>query len=148
MEKTLIVYYSNSGTAERLALHAKRLLPAADIDRIGYAGRNFKRHSFISAIFKVPGAPDIEGDVHNPKDYQQVTLVFPVWAGKPAPVMKEYVKKYAESMPDYNAVCVSGGEGSKSVEWLTEKIGRAPKEKLEVTSKTVDSDGYNLTGII
>lgn len=148
MKKTLIVYYSNSGTAEKLALHVKKLLPEADIDRIGYRGRNFKRHSFISALFKVPGSPEIEGDAHDPSGYERIIILFPVWAGVPAPVMRSYIGKYSKKLPAYSMVCVGGGEGSKAAEWLIKQTGREPSEKLELTKKKVDADDYNLTGII
>ncbi len=148
MEKTLIVYYSNSGTTEKLAMHVKKLLPEADIDRIGYAGKNFKRHSFISALFKVPGSPKIEGDAHDPKDYGRVVLLFPVWAGMPAPVMRSYINKHGKNLTVYSAVWTSGGEGSKPADWILKQTGKAPQEALEITQKKADAGDYNLTGII
>ena len=150
-EKTLIVYYSNSGTCEKIALHIKKLLPAADINRIGYAGKNYKRHSMFSALFKIFGEPkQIEGDSCDPSAFDRLILVFPIWAGVPAPVMRAYIKKNAAAFKEksYNAVCVSGGGEDKALEWFKARDLNPPAEKLSLKQKRVEADDYNLTGVI
>ena len=151
MKKVLIVYYSNSGTAEKIALHIKKLLPEADVDRIGYKDRNFKRHTMFSALFKVPVTPkEIDGIAHAPSDYGRLILVFPIWAGAPAPVMKAYLKnnKAAFNEKQYNMVCVSGGGDDRVAKWLKDHNIMPPAEKLNLKQKLVEADDYNLTSII
>jgi flavodoxin len=150
-KKELIVYYSNSGTAEKIALHIKKLLPDADIDRLGYKDRNYKRHTTFSALFKIPDTtPEIEGAAHAPSDYERLILVFPVWAGMPAPVMKSYLRTNKEifNKKQYNMVCVSGGGKDDTVKWLKKHGIKVPDEKLSLKQKLIESDDYNLTSII
>ena len=150
MKKELIVYYSNSGTAEKIALHMKKLI-GADSDRIGYKGRNYKRHTMFSALFKVPATPkEIEGAEHNPSDYDRIILVFPIWAGAPAPVMRAYIKNNRAILgeKEYCMVCVSGGGSDNTLKWLKERGIKAPAEILHLKQKLVEVDDYNLTSII
>ena len=150
-EKILIVYYSNSGTAEKIARHIQKLLPAADMDRIGYQGKMNKRYSMFAALFKVFGAPqEIEGGTHAPADYGRLILVCPIWAGMPAPVMRAYFRKHRDVLKDkkYNLVCVSGGGEDRAMKWLNNEKLPAPVEKLSLKQKRVEAGDYNLTGII
>ena len=150
-KKTLIVYYSNSGTAQKIALHIKELLPEADIDRIGYAGRNFKKYTMFAALFKMFGEPQaIEGDAHDPSEYERLILVFPIWAGMPASVMRSYIKKRAAALneKEYNAVIVGGDVKDNAQQWIQGRGIKPPAEILRLKQKQVEADDYNLTSII
>lgn len=151
MDKTLIVYYSNSGTAEKIAQHIKKLLPEADMDRIGYKGKMDKRYGMVPALFKMFSVPKkIEGDEHDPSEYKKLILVFPIWAGMPAPVMRAYFQKHTRAVREkkYNMVCVSGGGEDKIEEWLEGRAVKLPAVKLSLKQKNIETDDYNLTGII
>ena len=151
MEKILIVYYSNSGTSDKIAQHIKKLLPDADADRIGYKGKMNKRYGMFVALFKIFAAPkEIEGDAHNPADYDRLIVVCPIWAGRPAPVMRAYFQKNKDvfNQKKYNMVCVSGGGEDKALTWIKDEEFAAPVEKLSLKQKNVDADNYNLTSVI
>lgn len=152
MEKnTLIVYYSNSGTAGKIAQHIKKLLPEADTDRIGYKGKIEKRYGMLHALFKMFSVPGkIEGDAHDPSEYKKIILVFPIWAGMPAPVMRAYIKKHIHAVREkkYNMVCVSAGGEDKIEEWLEGRAVKLPAVKLSLKQSNIKADDYNLTGII
>lgn len=151
MKKTLIVCYSNTGTSEKVAQHIKKLLPEADIDRIGYLGKVEKRYGFVHALFKMFSVPrKIEGDAHDPSEYEKLILVFPIWASMPAPVMRAYIKKHTRSLREkqYNMVCVSRGGEDKAEEWLDGRAIKLPAVKLSLKESKINADEYNLTGII
>ena len=95
--KTLVVYYSLEGNTKEAAEHIAKaisadileLKPVKDVPKEG-----FKKFFLggMKAIFG-PGTKLQQVDC-NPLEYERIILGTPVWAGKPAPAFKTFLKNY------------------------------------------------------
>lgn len=112
--KTLLLYYSFSGTTERAA-KAAAAKAGADLVRVEDARPHSKLWAFI------PGCPKAMGHKTSPikplkaefSDYEDFIVMAPIWAGNPAPA----INNVFDLLPKGAGVCLrlvsSSGNSSK-----------------------------------
>jgi len=108
--KTLIVYYSRTGTTKKLADDLARELNADKEEIIdlrnrkgifGYltAGRDALRRKYT----------EIAGEKFNPSDYDLVLIGTPIWAGKITPAVRTYMRCHKDKFGNVACFCTMGG---------------------------------------
>jgi len=142
--KTLIVYYSFTGSSAYVAETLKSLLEA-DIERLipdSEPPRSGPMKFMIggkSALSRENvGLAPLTCDV---ADYEQVILVMPVWAGTYPPAIGEFLRRYSLRGKKISAVLTSaGGKAEKAFRHLTENLGGTElAETLSLVSPLKDT---------
>lgn len=115
MSRILVVYYSRTGTTHRVAQALAESL-GADLDeiqehssRIGVGGY---ARSMLEAITK--GIPSIQTQ-HDPRDYDQIVIGTPVWAGTMASPVRSYLFLHHGRLPRVAFFAVMAGRGAQEV---------------------------------
>ncbi len=141
--KTLIAYYSRTGTNESLAKELQLKLKA-DTERIedvkGYGGPlGFIRGGREAMKKKVGEIKLVQKD---PSRYDLVVMVTPFWAGLMPPAIRAYI---SQNKPKLNKLAIAsvsgGGEGNKDALPDFEKIAGKPVARL-LLSKKEFKEGY------
>lgn len=137
--KTLVVYYSRTGTTQRLAQQiAERL--HADIEKIsdttdrsgaiGYfsAGRDAMQRRMTK----------IAETTYDPANYDLIILATPVWAWTVTPAMRAYVIKNREKFKKIGLVLTRGNSDViKIFKEFEEMCGKKVTSKLTLLTKEV-----------
>lgn len=146
MGKSLVVYYSRTGTAETVAKRlADRL--AADLDAVrpshGYAGRG----GFLRGVLEsITGQTPSVGSSRHIGDYALVILVAPVWAGRLAAPMRRYLRQHGADLGAVGAVWVSGSGGAYPAvgREIEAALGHRPITTLALGQSAVETDKIDL----
>lgn len=130
--KTLVVYYSRSGSTQRVAQTLAKNL-SADMEEIidltprsgaaGWlrAGRDatLKRETPIQGLTKLPD------------DYELVIVGTPVWAFNVTPAIRTFLREYGPRCRRVAFFCVMGGSGNiRTFRTMTELAGKQPLATL------------------
>ena len=125
MPGSLIVSYSRSGGCQQLADWASQCLSCPH-ERI----ETLKPYSGVLGFIRggygaLSGSePPIAPLAHNPADFDEVLLIFPVWAGSFPPPVASYLTQKAAAIKHARVVTLSGsGEGAKALDKLTAQYG-------------------------
>lgn len=144
--KTLIVFYSRTGKTRKVGQVLEETLKcdAEEIfdikNRMGligwlFAGRDaFRRR--LTAIKQIR---------YNSADYDLIIMGTPVWAGKPTPAIRTYIKQNINNFKKVAFFCTSGGSDvDKVFSELENACDQKSAAQLHITSEEVDK---NLFGI-
>ena len=125
IEKTLVVYFSQTGTTKRLAEYAATLLnahlyeivatdPYSEEDLAYYTnGRADQEQNDLSI------RPLITGSVNNMEDYDKIILAYPIWHSQAPRIMDTFLESYDFSNKTIIPFCTSNSSGvSASVDHL------------------------------
>lgn len=129
--KTLVVYYSKTGTTKRVAQSVAEK-SASDFDEIQYdeAAKSIKSR-------------------HNPADYERVILLSPVWALSLAEPMKLYLAKYKSGIKKYNLIVTCGSMGHRGcVKNCKSIIGIPPEKSMKIKSKAVKEGNFDVSSAL
>jgi len=138
MSKTLIVYYSRTGTTKKLAEKLKKQLKA-DIDEIkdlrnrtgalGYmvGGKDSTMKNLTEIKF-----------TKNPEKYSLVILGTPIWAWNITPAIRTYIKENKTKIKKLAFFCTMGGQGNESAEKEITKILKKPIACLAVKTQDIN----------
>ncbi|MGM0419800.1 MAG: flavodoxin family protein [Bacillota bacterium] len=139
--KTLVVYYSRTGTTDRLAKILKSELEASLLEikdqrkRRGFFGLIRSGFDAITANVTV-----IEGFEEDLTEYDLVLVGSPVWAGQITPAIRTFLIGNSEVLPEVAFFLTHGGGGaSKSLEQLEELAEKDPVASLVLTNKAFGS---------
>lgn len=109
--KTLIIYYSLTGTTRTLA---RRLATALDADLTELTCKRYSRGVFgylMAAFDSLRGhLPDI-GAAPSAQGYDLVLLGAPIWVGRPAPPIRAYLATRPDLPERVGVFLTSGGPG-------------------------------------
>lgn len=144
--KTLIVYYSRTGTTKKVGenisfwLKAKREEVIDEKNRkgpIGYviAGKDATNKKFTK----------ISKQEWDPKEFNMIIIGTPVWAWTITPAIRTYIEKYKDILKEKELgfFCTMGANGDKQTFEVMEKlIGRKPKATLALKTKEVVQSEY------
>ncbi|MEI8360738.1 MAG: hypothetical protein WCG01_01235 [bacterium] len=137
--KTLVVYYSRTGTSQRLAqiianrLHADLEKIVDTVDRSGAKGYLLAGRD---AMQKRPAK--IAQTTYLPQAYDLVILVSPVWAWSLTPAMRSYVLANRSNFNKIGLVLTRGGSDVVKVfKELEELCGKKATSKLTLLTKEV-----------
>lgn len=137
--KTLVVYYSRTGTTKRMALEIARKLKA-DVDEIlseDYSGSWGYLSGSLQALFKTK--PKIRFN-KNPGDYDRVIVGSPIWAGTFVPPVRSYLSINMNKLNKFIFFCSSGGGNIANARNQLKILN--PKTIFSLTTKEVKNDRY------
>ena len=128
--RTAIGYYSMTGSCERVA-RAVASMMNADIIRLlpekVYPDKGMKKF-FWGGMSAVMGeTPKLKPYDFRAYMYDKVILGFPVWASRPAPPIKTFLKAHAGELAGKEVgayTCYLGGGADKALEALKKMAGR------------------------
>ena len=133
--KTIIIYYSRTGTSEKLAQKmalergcAARRIELADgkkISAIGAGAQSMRK-----------ATPEIRGDVGDIGDYDRIVYITPVWASHVASPIRSHMAKYKGVTKEYELHAVFMGRDFEGVVRDAEAIIGKPAAVAEPHLKT------------
>jgi flavodoxin len=122
MKKTIVVYYSNTGSNQYLADKIARRLES-DIEAIRPRGNVFPILLLLSALKTTWGIKPLK---HNLDEYERIILCGPIWMGKFVSPLRGFIKKYKNRIKElYFVTCCGSGYEVKD-----DKFGHATVFKL------------------
>lgn len=112
--RTLVVYYSLSGTTRRVAETIADLL-GADLDEIEDPSDRRSPLGYLRSVFEAlaKGLPAIRSR-RDPRQYDLVVLGTPVWAGTMASPMRSYLFSHRDALEHIACFCTMGGRGAQA----------------------------------
>ena len=146
-EKALIVYYSRSGNAEKLAKKLNEKFKY-DMDKLEYAEK--ERVSFIAAVMESlqKASLPIKGDNHSPDSYERIIFVSPIWKSSLPTPIRSYMLKYKPQIKSYILLAVSGKVGFEGVLKDAAKIfGREPYASAHYSSAQITKGAYTIDSL-
>ena len=145
MSKVLVVVYSWTGTSRRLGeslASAQRWTLAEIHDAVSGRG-NFR--CILDSLLRRRPAIRYEGP--DPRDFDAVVLVSPIWAGRLAGPMRSFVRDHAPGLKRVAAISVMGGQGATNAfAEIDQILGRPPILSTAFTAREVDNGSYS-TGL-
>lgn len=143
--KTLVVFYSRSGTTRRIAEALSATLKC-DLEEIteprprtGFPGYI---RSLLEAGRKRPST--ILPKKHEVSSYDLVVIGTPVWAWSLSSPVRAYLMATASQLPKVAFFCSLGGSGSESAfAQMTAIVGKEPCAVCAITQREALSGGYS-----
>jgi flavodoxin len=142
--KTLVVFYSRSGTTRRIAQALSWAL-TCDLEEItepkprtGFLG--YVR-SLLEARRKCPSV--IAPIKHDVSSYDLVVVGTPVWAWSLSSPVRAYLMATANHLPEVAFFCTLGGKGSQNTfAQMTAIVGKQPRAVCAITQGEVLAGRY------
>ena len=135
--RTLVVFYSRSGTTRRIAQALSGALKC-DLEEIteprprtGFLGY---LRSLLEARRKLPSI--IAPKKHDVSSYDLVVIGTPVWAWSLSSPVRAYLTATASQLPEVAFFCTLGARGSESAfAQLTAIVGKKPRAVCAITQR-------------
>jgi flavodoxin len=143
--KTLIVFYSRSGTTGRIAEALSEALKC-DLEKIieprPRTGSLGYIRSLLEASRKRPST--ILAKKHEVSSYDLVVIGTPVWAWSPSSPVRAYLTATANQLPEVAFFCTLGASGSESTfAQMTAIVGKRPRATCAITQRDVLSGNFS-----
>jgi len=143
--KTLVVFYSRSGTTRRIAEALSGALKC-DVEEItepkprtGFLGYI---RSLLEARRRHPSI--IAPKRHDVLSYDLVIIGTPVWAWSLSSPVRAYLMATASQLPDVAFFCTLGGAGSeRTFAQMTAIVGKKPRAVCAITERETLSGRYS-----
>jgi len=146
--KTLVVFYSRTGTTKKVAEKLAENLSAESeeiidtLDRSGimgylYSGRDAMRRRLAK----------IKAPQKNPADFDLVIIGTPIWAWNVSAPVRTYLTQQREKLPQVAFFCTMGGSGYKKVfREMYKIIRKKPIAVLSLTERDVAGNTETFKG--
>ena len=142
--RTLVVFYSRSGTTRRIAEALAEALKC-DLEeitepkpRIGFLGY---LRSLLEARRKRPSS--IAPNKHDVSSYDLVVIGTPVWAWSLSSPVRAYLMATASQLPEVAFFCTFGARGSESTfAQMTATVGKKPRAVCAITQREALSGSH------
>jgi flavodoxin len=137
--RTLVVYYSRTGTNETLAQQVRERVPG-DLDQIvDKKNRDSMAGNGFAAFFRLKTQIAFAKD---PADYDRVVVVTPFWAGRLPPATRTYLKTHGPRLKAFAllSACGRGEDNDKALPDVEATAGRAPFASLLVKVDELESN--------
>ena len=136
--KTLLTFYSRSGTTKRVAEEVAKALDA-DIDEvIDKKSRKGILGFFIAGYDATRGkTTEIEFE-KDPSRYDLVIIGTPVWNGRVTPAIRTYLLRNRERIKNAAFFCTCAGRLGKCLEQMEELWGKKPILRKVLIRKRLD----------
>ncbi|OIQ74409.1 flavodoxin [mine drainage metagenome] len=142
--KTLVTFYSRSGTTRRIAEALSATLKC-DLEEItepkprtGFLGYI---RSLLEASWRRPST--ILPKKHDVSSYDLVVIGTPVWAWSLSSPVRTYLMATASQLPEVAFFCTLGGSGSESAfAQMTAIVGKQPRAVCAITQREAWSENY------
>ncbi|SIT47234.1 putative flavodoxin [Paraburkholderia piptadeniae] len=138
--RTLVVYYSRSGTTRRIAeLLAFEL--GADIEAIREPGAHAARagaRGYVRSLIDVLCRRQVEvmPPIHDLSVYDAVAVGSPVWASHACAPALAWLKQHGATIRHLALFCSQGGSGSESaLEQMAKAAGKSPLATCAITAR-------------
>lgn len=147
--KSLVAYYSRSSITKKLAENIASKINA-DIEeiipKVNYQGKiGYARGGKDAISEKII---ELEKLKYNPADYDAVYVGGPVWAGKAANPVISYLKLNEGNFKNIKFFLTAGSSGFENSFRQMEKYSIKPSKTLQLTTKEVKKDDYNLDSFL
>jgi len=136
--RTLVVYFSRSGTTRKVAEELARAL-GADLERIndhedrsGFGGYMRSGRQALKDVLV-----QIDEPGRDPADYDLVIVGTPVWAYKMCSPVRTYLTNYASRIKDAAFFCTADRREEKTLEDMAGLAGKPAKASMVVYRKAV-----------
>lgn len=144
LRKTLVVFYSKTGTTKRVAEEIAKNM-RCDIEEIIDKKKRTGIIGFIiggrDAMKKIP--TEIEEVRYDPEKYDLVIVGSPVWAGNIAPAIRSYLQKFNGKFHSVAFFCTMGKNGDKTTfDNMCEACGKNPERTIAFLAKDVKRGAY------
>ncbi len=132
MARILVVYYSRTGTTERVSTE---IASALDADREGISEPTKRLGAFGYARSAVEGTfqwtTKIGRVLHDPADYDLVVLGSPTWNASLSSPLRSFIRQYRNDLKAVAFFCTCGGSGGERVlEHMSLESGKSPVAAL------------------
>ena len=142
MSKVLVIFYSYTGTARRLAtlLCAQQGWPGAEvIERRAHGGARGTWRCVLDSLLR--RCPDFAYRGPAPEGFDAVVLIAPIWVGRLASPMRSFVRDRPAALPEIAVLSVMGSRGAPAAAAEIARLtGRAPLLSGAFTTREV-ADG-------
>jgi flavodoxin len=142
--KTLVVYYSRTGTTERVGkIIAEKL--SADTEAI------IDKKDRSGVLGFIGGGKDallgkdaeIEPIGHDPSGYDLIIVGTPVWASSVCPAVRRYLVQESGRLPQVAFFLTTGGTGmTKTFQRMAEVCEQSPVATLALKARDVKKDRF------
>jgi flavodoxin len=144
-DRILIVSYSNTGTSRRVAdlLSGKFQWPRGEVSeersRTGAAGT---LRCVMDSLLRRHPAIRYEGP--DPRGFDTVVLIAPIWLYRLAGPMRSFVRDHAAGLKRVAVISVMGGQGATNAfAEIGRILGRPPILSTSFTAREVDDGSYS-----
>ncbi|WP_445487306.1 flavodoxin family protein [Rhodopseudomonas sp. RCAM05734] len=143
-QKTLVVYYSRTGTTRQIA-HALANALYADTEEIVATGNHAGVFGYLRSVIEARRRTSsaIAAVKKDPSAYDLVIVGTPVWAWSLSSPVRAWLAANKEHLPAVAFFCTLGGAGSdKAFGQMQEIAGKPPRATLAVNAADVIADRY------
>lgn len=142
--KTLIVFYSRTGTNKKVAEALAQKLNA-DLEEIQSAKHYSGPIGYLiagrEAMKKIPAK--IKALAKNPAEYDLVILGTPIWSFKMSSPVRAYLIEQKDKIKKAAFFCVRGGSDAQpTFDEIAELIGQNPTASLALLTKEVAGNNF------
>ena len=136
--KTLVVFYSRSGTTKRVAQEVAKALNA-DIDEVIDKKSRKGILGFLRAGYDATRGKTTEIEFEkDPSGYDLVVIGTPVWNGRVTPAIRTYLLRNREKIKNAAFFSTCAGRPGKCLEQMEELWGKKPILKKILIRKGLD----------
>ena len=143
--KTLVVFYSRSGTTRRIAEALSAALKC-DLEEITEPRRRTGFLGYIRSLLEASRKrpSTIAPKKHELSSYYLVVIGTPVWAWSLSSPVRAYLMASASQLPKLAFFCTLGARGSESAfAQMTAIVGKKPRAVCAITQREVLSGSYS-----
>ncbi len=140
MKKILIVYYSRTGTTEKIAKLIRQHLNCDTEELVDLKRREGILGNLsggIDALLQRKTA--IRPVSHDPSQYDLVIMGTPVWGGNMAPALRSYITANKDQLPQTAFFCTFGGKGALRTEAKFAELAGEVSARLAVKKNDTEA---------
>jgi flavodoxin len=145
VSKTLVVFYSRSGTTRRIAEALSAVLKC-DLEEITEPKPRTGFLGYIRSLLEgsCKRVSRILPKKHEVSSYDLVIIGTPVWAWSLSSPVRAYLMATANQLREVAFFCTLGGNGSESAfAQMTAIVGKEPRAACAITQREVLSENYS-----
>lgn len=136
--KTLVVFYSRSGTTKRVAQEVAKALNA-DVDEVVDKKPRNGILGFLIAGYDATKGKTTEIEFEkDPSSYDLVVIGTPVWNGRVTPAIRTYLLQNREKIKNAAFFCTCAGRHGKCLEQMEEILGKKPVLRKVLVKKRLE----------
>ncbi len=143
VKRTLVVYYSRSGTTAHVGHALARRLDTDEVmiqDQRAHGRVSVWRAALDRLLNTLPPIAPIAAPLES---YDLIVLGTPVWGGRAAAPVRRFLKDYGPNLSAVAFFCTMGGSGAASTfEDMQARLGKPPRASCSFDAKALDNGSY------
>lgn len=144
--KTLVVFYSRTGTTRKVAENIAFWLKAQKDEIVDKKSRSGPIGYIVGGKdASTKALTNIEASKYDPADFDCIIIGTPVWAWTMAPAVRTYIEQHKEVLKNkmISIFCTMGSKGGKQTfEEISKMLGIKPKATLALLTRDVVKSNY------